>query len=248
MSIVKAFYDLLPFNKANHKDYIKQINKPGTPWPSLSKAIDNSATVLELGSGQGWLSNRIAKQYPGIKVTGIDLVAENIRRSNEFSPGNSCFLREDILKSERTADTVISVGVLHHIPNNEIRELMISAINKSNKYTFIGLYHKQSREYMFEYFNSIPNDSRYKMFKKMTPWITNETHRRSWYRDQLEHPYECTVTLDDYRAAAIATGTTLAWTNVNTDEELYEDAVRKLSSYEFTSGFVYGMFIKEEAI
>lgn len=246
MNIVKAFYDLLPFNKADHREYIKQINKKETPWPELTTAIENSKSVLELGSGQGWLSNRIALQYSNTQVTGIDIVQENIRRSGEYAPSNATFVKEDILQTNRRADTVISVGVLHHIPGHHIQELMTRAISIADKYAFIGLYHKHSREYMLNYFANIyPEAKRYRQFKKMTPWISNEEHRESWYRDQLLHPYECMVTVDDYYKVADMTGTELIWLSADSDTTLETNAINKISSYEFTSGFIYGLFKKD---
>ena len=246
MNIVKAFYDLLPFNKADHREYIKQINKKETPWPALTSAIENADSVLELGSGQGWLSNRIALQYPNTHVTGIDIVQENIRRSNEYAPINATFVKEDILHTERHADVVISVGVLHHIPEHHIQKLMMRAIDMADEYAFIGLYHKHSREYMLNYFANIyPESKRYRQFKKMTPWINSEEHRESWYRDQLLHPYECMVTVEDYYKVAEETNTELVWLSTDSDETLATDAMNKISSYEFTSGFIYGLFKKE---
>jgi cyclopropane fatty-acyl-phospholipid synthase-like methyltransferase len=244
-NIVEQFYRRLPFNKAEHADYLNQINKPKTPWPKLNDIINDTDTVLELGSGQGWLSNRIATQYPHIKVTGIDLVQKNISRSLEYAPDNAKFYTEDILITQRRATTTISVGVLHHIPNYYIQDLMVRAINTAEKYAFIGLYHTQSRKHVLDYFAGMSSDKkRYRMFKKMTPWISNEEHRKSWYRDQLQHPYECTATVQDYQDVANRTGTQLVWVSTESDKQLESDALKKINTYEFTSGFIYGLFKK----
>jgi cyclopropane fatty-acyl-phospholipid synthase-like methyltransferase len=229
MNLVKSFYNFLPFNKAEDSDYVTQINKAGTPWPALTNIITNVDSILELGSGQGWLSNRIGLQYPNISVTGIDIVKENIDRSNSYATNNTKFYEEDILKTQRSADGVISIGVLHHITDNDIYNLTKLAISKSKKYAFIGLYHKQSRDYMHSYFSSITDESKkYKRFKKMTPWIKNETHRQSWYRDQLYHPCECAVSVDMFYKIAEDTGTNLVWVNANTDKELYDISINKI--------------------
>jgi hypothetical protein len=118
---------------------------------------------------------------------------------------------------------------------------MCDSVNKSNKYTYIGLYHKESRQAMFDFFENYSPDQRYKLFKKMTPWFTSETQRMSWWRDQFEHPYETTVTLVDYQQVAQLTNTKLAWTSVNTDN-VYDTTFKRLERYEFTSGFIYGLY------
>jgi hypothetical protein len=38
------------------------------------------------------------------------------------------------------------------------------------------------------------------------------------------------------------TGTNLVWVNANTDKELYDISINKIKSFEFTSGFIYGLF------
>ena len=244
MSLVKTFYDILPFNKSDDDSLRKQINKSNTPWKSLDTAVSNSNTVLELGCGQGWLSNRIANNY-SVEVTGIDLIKENIDRAKGYNIPNTSFNQEDILQTTRTADTVVSIGVLHHIPDHDISFLLEQAILKSNQYCFMGLYHTSSRRAMFDFYDKYPKHKQYKLFKKMTPWIKDETQRKSWFRDQLRHPYEVTIDLSVLQAAAVSTGRKLTWCNFDNDDQ-YDITMSKLKSYEFIPGFVYAMFEEEK--
>jgi trans-aconitate methyltransferase len=245
MNPVQKFYNALPFNKAPDKIILDSIKTPGTPWPKLTEALGAADSVLELGCGNGWLSNRIAFNWPKVNVIGIDLIQENIDIANRTKTSNSEFHAEDILLSDRSADIVISVGVLHHIPQHNIKDLMTLAINRSRKYAFIGLYHTQSRQAMFDFFSDVPENKRYKLFQKMTPWFKDETQRKSWYRDQLEHPYEVTVTLQDYQDVQQLTGANLVWTSIDNDNN-YEITMQRLKSYEFTSGFIYGLYSLQE--
>jgi len=242
-NVVKKFYEHLPFNKTQYQYIEAQIKKSDTPWPELTSAIQESKTVLEMGSGQGWLSNRIARNFPQVSVTGIDFVQENINTSKNHQRHNSQFFMENIIQTKKSADTVVSIGVLHHIPNNNIEDLIALAINSSNKYTFIGLYHDQSRKAMFDFFNRYPENKRYKLFTKMTPWITDEQQRTSWYRDQFDNPYETTISLQQFKQIAKQTQTDLIWSSVNTDNT-YDSTMQRLESYEFTSGFIYGLYKK----
>ena len=83
MNLIKKFYEALPFNKAEDTIIHQRIQQPGTPWNSLTDAMSNTSSVLELGCGNGWLSNRIANNYPNIQVTGIDQFQEIKEMANK---------------------------------------------------------------------------------------------------------------------------------------------------------------------
>ena len=230
-SIIK-FYKSLPFNKVSDKLYCKQVNKSKTPWIQLDNCIEDSNSVLELGCGTGWLSNRIANNYD-VDVTGIDILKENIANASKYKNKNTEFFVEDILTTQRRADTIVSIGVLHHMPNQNIKNLIRHSVNLANKYAFIGLYYKYSRDTVLEYFDAIPPDKRYKHFKKLTPWMTDDVQRKSWFRDQFEHPYECSVTLEDF--------------DIGIKHQCFgyydkTTTLRRINNGEFVSGFIYGVY------
>ena len=235
--IIKSFYNLLPFNTGNDK---KEDN---IPWPIVVEKLDNCSSITELGCGTGWLSSRIKKRFPNIKATGIDLSDSAINRAKQRAE-NVNFEVDDILTYNKKADMIISMGVLHHIPNHTINELMAHAISLSNKYTFIGLYHQSSRQAMFDFFESYPIHKRKKLFKKMTPQIKDNSQRESWYRDQFEHPYEQATTLSVYKEVAKQTNTKLIYSNIQSDDT-YNYTMDRLNTYEFVSGFIYGVFEHE---
>lgn len=245
MNIIKNFYNLLPFNKAPDSGILSRIEQPGSPWPQLDALLDEADTVLELGCGNGWLSNRIANNWANTSVTGIDLIDSNIETAKRLSRKNSRFYSEDLTHFSRTADLVISVGVLHHVPDADLTSLISKAVLSSKKSAFIGLYHQQSRQAMFDFFHSYPEKSRYKLFKKMTPWFSDEQQRMSWWRDQFQHPYEVSATIEHYQAAARNTGRSLIWTSESSDD-VYHSTMSRLQHYEFTSGFIYGVFKNDQ--
>lgn len=240
MNLIKSFYNVLPFNKASDEMYTKSKFKP-IPWPALDSAIQQSTSVLELGCGSGWLSHRIAHNYPNVKVTGIDLIEENVEIARAQNT-NAHFYVQDLLIQKKEVDTIISIGVLHHI-EKDLSQLMTHAIDLSNKYAFIGLYHKNSRQAMFDFFARYPKHKHRKLFKKMMPHMKDEVQRESWFRDQLEHPYEQCATLELYKKVAKQTNTKLVYVNTNTDD-MYDKTMYRLESYEFTGGMIYGLFEK----
>ena len=235
--LVKKFYNLIPFNIGKDK---KEDN---IPWPIVVEKLSECSTVTELGCGTGWLSSRIKNKFPNISVKGIDLSESAIGQATLRSD-NVNFTVDDITTYSQPADMIISLGVLHHIPNHDIKELMLRAIHLSNKYTFIGLYHQNSRQAMFDFFNSYPVNKRKNLFKKMTPQIKDEDQRNSWYRDQFDHPYEQAVSLELYNEIAKKTNTKLVYSNIESDDT-YDATMDRLNTYEFVSGFIYGVFQHE---
>lgn len=75
--------------------------------------------ILEIGCGDGLLSERLALAFPGSAVTGIDICAQPGRLC-QGDGGRVRFLQvtaEDLAARERTGYQLVIVGdVLHHVP------------------------------------------------------------------------------------------------------------------------------------
>ena len=233
-TIVQSFYNYMPFN-------IGIDNNTNIPWPSLCSHLDSAESFTELGCGTGWLCNRVKNKYANIAVTGIDISETAINESKLRSQKINCKI-QDLTTYNEKVDVVASIGVLHHIPGYSIYDLMCKTINISNNYTFIGLYHTNSRHAMFDFFSKYSKEKQKKLFKKMTPHMKSK-QRESWFRDQFDNPFEQSTTLDVYRQVAKDTNTKLVFTNISTDKT-YDSTRESLESFEFKSGFIYGGFKK----
>ena len=232
--MVQSFYNYMPFNTGID-------NNTNIPWPSLCNHLESAESFTELGCGTGWLCNRVKNKYPNIAVTGVDIsetaINESKLRSNKIN-----WKLQDLTEYNKKSDVVVSIGVLHHIPNHTIYELMCKTINMSTNYAFIGLYHTHSRKAMFDFFNRYSENKQKKLFKKMTPHMESK-QRESWFRDQFNNPFEQTTTLDVYKQVAKDTNTKLTFTSISTDS-IYESTMLALETFEFKSGFIYGGFEK----
>lgn len=233
---VKRFYNNLPFNTGH------DTNQDNIPWPSLHTYLKCANTVTELGCGTGWLCARIKKQYPSLKITGIDISETAIKQAC-MRTDNVDYKIDNLLTYNKKSDIVISIGVLHHIETDNLKSLLHKAIQLSKKYCFIGLYHENSRKAMFDFFNGYPESKRKQLFKKMMPHMKNKEQRDSWFRDQFYHPYEQSISLDTMKQVAKETDTKLEFTNLKNDDT-YKTIMQKLNTYEFTSGFIYGGYAK----
>jgi len=78
-----------------------------------------SGTIIDLGSGPGYLSIDIARRSPGLQVYGIDLSRQMVKiaRRHAKGVGNARFVFGNAAKlpfKDNFIDLVISTGALHH--------------------------------------------------------------------------------------------------------------------------------------
>lgn len=97
----------------------KVLRKPETKIANDIIEKMGSGTIVDLGSGTGYLSIEIAKRTPGIQVYGIDLSRQMIRiarrhargiENAQFKFGNAA----DLPFEDNSIDLIISTGSLHH--------------------------------------------------------------------------------------------------------------------------------------
>ena len=97
---------------------------------------------------------------------------------------------------EKKFDLAISIGVLMHTYDcfEGIRCIIKNMINKNGK-LYIGLYNSYGRKPFLDYFEELKNKnlSKDEIFVKYTELhknLNDSTHLKSWFRDQVLHPYE----------------------------------------------------------
>jgi ubiquinone/menaquinone biosynthesis C-methylase UbiE len=78
-----------------------------------------SGTILDLGSGPGYLSIDIARKSPGLKVYGIDLSRRMVKIARRHARGvnNARFVFGNAAKlpfKDNSIDLVVSTGASHH--------------------------------------------------------------------------------------------------------------------------------------
>ncbi len=213
---VLEFYKELPFNSySNVNEAIKNIKKinPVKIYPPLEDIIHNDVNYnfLEVGCGVGWFSNSLKFNYDKINVFGVDFnpvaidFADKVQKKLNL---NNKFVTQDLFEIDNyyEFDLINSVGVLHHT-NNCLKGIE-KIISLSPKYFFIGLYHKYGRKPFLDHFEKIksnfanldPEKLEEKLFdeyRKLDTRKMDDVHLRSWFKDQVIHPYETQHTLDE---------------------------------------------------
>ena len=211
---VLEFYRKLPFNiYSNKESAIKSLkeNDPIKIYPPLSKIIknDENINILDLGCGIGWFANLLSYNFNRINVTGVDFNSVAIDFANKIKDQlnlKTNFIVEDLFKVEFSDkfDLISSLGVLHH--TNNCFKGIEKIIELSPRYFLIGLYHKYGRKPFLEHFDNLKlkfkdlkkNDlenALFEEYKKLDKRSSDETHLRSWFKDQVLHPKETQHTL-----------------------------------------------------
>src|SRR5262249_39100858 len=87
-------------------------------------------TILEVGCGEGALAGRLAKVYPGARITGID-ISQRVGRLFRGDRDRVVFQRETIqsFAAARPAsfDLVVICDVMHHVPWDRHADLLAHA-------------------------------------------------------------------------------------------------------------------------
>jgi ubiquinone/menaquinone biosynthesis C-methylase UbiE len=95
------------------------LRKPETKIANEIVAKVGKGTILDLGSGTGYLSIEIAGKSPGLQVYGIDLSRKMVKIARSHAQGvdNARFVFGNAAKlpfKDNSIDFVISTGALHH--------------------------------------------------------------------------------------------------------------------------------------
>jgi len=97
----------------------KVLRKPETKIANDVVAKLGNGTILDLGSGTGYLSIEIAKRSPGLQVYGIDLSSQMVKIARRHAKGvdNARFVFGNAAKlpfKDNSIDLVVSTGASHH--------------------------------------------------------------------------------------------------------------------------------------
>jgi 2-polyprenyl-3-methyl-5-hydroxy-6-metoxy-1,4-benzoquinol methylase len=225
---VLAFYASLPFNQhgsaAAQAASIRRHDAMAT-YPVLRALLRPGTQVLDAGCGTGWLANGMRLRHPAT-VTGVDFnptaigfaraVAAELGVDTRFEVG-------DVFtwQPERRFDLITSIGALHHTGDCHGAIQRIAAdLLAPGGHVFIGLYHQHGRAPFLAHFAALraagaDEATLFAAYRRLHPAITDETHLRSWFRDQVLHPHETQHTVAELLPVLQRAGLTLVTTSLN---------------------------------
>ncbi|MEQ8654071.1 MAG: methyltransferase domain-containing protein [Kiloniellales bacterium] len=226
---VRAFYRDLPFNYYSDSELAVQslAQNPLATYPDLDDLLeqDSLKTVLELGCGAGWAANSLAHHY-GKQVVAVDFTPPALARAREVAERLGTtqrveFVESDIFafETEKRFDLVLSIGALHHTVDCRAAFAHAASFVAPGGFLFVGLYHLYGRRPFLEMMHKIAAESgeaaAFDQFRKMAEAQTDDTHLRSWFRDQVLHPHETQHTAAEVWDWLEDAGLMFASTNLN---------------------------------
>ena len=249
---VLEFYKTLPFNyRDSVEDHAESIlqKQIGDYYPFLDPYLKSRSRVLDVGCGSGWFGNTVALHNKCL-VEAIDYNPVAIARAQSVSEylrnWYTIFLVADLFKYKplSPADLVVSLGVLHHTNNciEGVKKLCNEFVALEG-YVFIGLYHKYGRRPFLDEFKKMKDkgaseEEMYDRYCELDSRFTDETHSRSWFRDQVLHPHETTHTMEEMTEVLNECGMTVVETSIKEKEETYYDqALERLKENKYCPGF-----------
>lgn len=262
---VLEFYRTLPFN--THGDVQQNVTSIRSHnsvenYPCLVPLLSASTSVLEIGCGAGWLSNSIAHYYHA-NVTGIDFNTRVIEYAQEASQQlglNNHFHTSDLFlySPEAPFDVAVSLGVLHHTGNCRAAiEKICTDFVKPGGYFFLGLYHHYGRRPFLKHFGDLraahsSEDTLFAEYARLHSNLVDETHLRSWFRDQVLHPHETQHTLGEINAVMESVDMQIVSTSLNKFDRIddmaqlieQEEKQEEISQAKLESGIYFpGFFV-----
>jgi 2-polyprenyl-3-methyl-5-hydroxy-6-metoxy-1,4-benzoquinol methylase len=95
------------------------------PFYEVELKVPKSGRILELGCGEGIMSNYLAVCSPERRVTGIDIDRARIPHADKGLE-NTNFMYGDVLEDRLpTADAILLNHMLHHLPSFAAQELLL---------------------------------------------------------------------------------------------------------------------------
>lgn len=226
---VRRFYELMPFN---YHDSIETAARrlaknPIMAYPDLDALLQGKrvGNIVEIGCGTGWAANAIALHYSK-QVTAVDMTEKALERAREVScrvgtEKQVQFVHSDLFEfnpGERF-DLVMSIGVLHHTYDCRHAFRHVSQLAGDNGHLFFGLYHLYGRRAFLNMFRDIiareGEEAALSRYADLNPDMPDETHLRSWFRDQVMHPCETQHTLEEVLEWLDEDGFELLTTSIN---------------------------------
>ena len=184
--------------------------------------------------------------FYGVTGTGIDLnpiVLKQARAVARLIPAaeNNQFVAANLFEFQppQAFQVVNSLGVLHHTEDCHRAVQRISEWLAPNGYLHLGLYHSYGRRPFLRHFEElrakgVDEEGLYREFRRLNPEISDETHLRSWFRDQVLHPHETQHSYEEVAQWMHEAGLEIEGTSINHFSKLpkHSELVAKEKTYE----------------
>lgn len=143
------------YKSAGWKKWFSRIRIWESPSWEVEKLIPRSGTIVDLGCGEGILTNLWALASPSRKILGIDRDIKRVRQAS-IETGNVTFRKGNVLTAVLPkCDCVVIFHVLHHLTSFADQERLIrkcyQILNKKGKLIIVEVDIKITLKYIISW-------------------------------------------------------------------------------------------------
>ena len=103
------------------------------PYETVNKMLPNQGKIIDLGCGEGLLSNYLAITSPKRKVVGYEIAPERLMHAKKGIK-NVSFSTGDIVRiTYPKADAIVLFHVLHHLSDKNTQEHVLKKVKNALK-------------------------------------------------------------------------------------------------------------------
>lgn len=127
-----------------------------TPVETLEKFVPPKGNIMDLGCGDGLITNYLALSSPKRKLTGVDKNKERLKKAYR-GLRNTKFTHGDVLKENfAKVDVILGVHVLHHLESRNSQEALIKEcvrkLKKNGSLIIVEIAKRPLLKYIFTWF------------------------------------------------------------------------------------------------
>lgn len=169
------------YSRNSWENFLSHFKFWEEPYEVVNKMIPKSGTIIELGCGEGLLTNYLAISEPKRKIIGYELVPERLVAAKKKIK-NTTYKVADVTKLKLfKADIFILFHVLHHLPSKTDQEKLLINIkkylNKNGKLIIVDVHVSFDIKYLVAWFAD----------HFLVPWVfENRFYTRAYFRNAGE--------------------------------------------------------------
>jgi SAM-dependent methyltransferase len=124
-------YRTIELYKDSSFDYIfSKIRFWDGPFLEIERATPKSGVIIDLGCGEGILTNFLAISSPERKLIGVDIDESRIKRADR-GLRNTIFVKGDVIKYKLPeCDCIVLSHVFHHLLSYNDQQILVDRISK----------------------------------------------------------------------------------------------------------------------
>ncbi len=151
------------------------------PYEVIERMLPERGVIVDLGCGEGLLSNYLALASGKRKIIGYELVPERLKRADKGIKNTSFKVGDVVDMSYPKADVFILFHVLHHLPSLAAQEEVLKktkkSLNADGKLIIVDVYVEPSIKYLAAWFAD----------HFLVPWVFEKRfYTRAYFRKEKE--------------------------------------------------------------